>query len=192
MPQKKNPDVAEIARAKSAILTGELMTIMTILKALPYSYNRDLQELTPHLWNSVDNAKEMLSVVYGMLSTITVNKDRAAELAKSNFATATELADILVREKDMPFRTAHKIVGRMVTEALENDVSLDDIDSKFLDNVAVEVMGKSLDLDDELIRKALDPYENISARTVIGGSSPRSVESAIHNLRHFLNEEKED
>jgi len=189
MPQKKNPDVAEIARAKSAILIGELMTILTILKALPYSYNRDLQEITPHLWNSVDNAKEMLNIMQGMLSTVEINRERAAELAKSNFATATELADILVREKNMPFRTAHKIVGRMVTEALENEVSLDDIDSKFLDNVAYNVMNKSLDLDDELIRKALDPYENIKARTVIGGSSPEAVENAINNLKAFLADE---
>lgn len=190
MPQKKNPDVAEIARAKSAILTGELMTIMTILKALPYSYNRDLQELTPHLWNSVDNAKAMLSVISGMLSTITVNRERAALLAKSNFATATELADTLVREKDMSFRTAHKIVGRMVTQALENNIPIDDIDSKFLDNVACEVTGKSIGLDDEIIRMALDPYENIKVRTVTGGSSPQAVENAINNLRNFLDEEK--
>ncbi|MEL7669779.1 argininosuccinate lyase [Methanobacterium sp.] len=189
MPQKKNPDVAEIARGKSAILTGELMTILTILKALPYSYNRDLQEITPHLWNSVDNAKEMMDMVRGMLTTVEINKERAAELAKSNFATATELADILVREKNMPFRTAHKIVGRMVTEALENKVSLDDIDSNFLDNVAHEVMGKSLDLNDESIRKALDPYENVKSRTVIGGSSPEAVEKVIVSLRTFLNEE---
>jgi argininosuccinate lyase len=189
MPQKKNPDVAEIARAKSAILTGELMTILTILKALPYSYNRDLQEITPHLWNSVDNAKEMLNIMQGMLSTVEINRERAAELAKSNFATATELADILVREKNMPFRTAHKIVGRMVTEAIENKISLDDIDSKFLDNVAYNVMDKSLGLDDELIRKALDPYENIKARTVIGGSSPEAVEKAINNLKAFLADE---
>ena len=189
MPQKKNPDVAEIARGKSAILTGELMTILTILKALPYSYNRDLQEITPHLWNSVDNAREMMDMVRGMLTTIEINKERAAELAKSNFATATELADILVREKNMPFRTAHKIVGRMVTEALENKVSLDDIDSNFLDNVAHEVMGKSLDLNDESIRKALDPYENVKSRTVIGGSSPEAVEKVIVSLRTFLNEE---
>jgi len=190
MPQKKNPDVAEIARAKSAILTGELMTIMTILKALPYSYNRDLQELTPHLWNSVDNSKAMLSVVSGMLSTITVKQERAALLAKSNFATATELADVLVR-KDMPFRTAHKIVGRLVAQALESDVSIDDIDSKFLDNVAYEVTGKSPGLDDELIRRALDPYENIKVRTVTGGSSPQAVENAINNLRNFLDREKQ-
>jgi argininosuccinate lyase len=159
------------------------------LKALPYSYNRDLQELTPHLWNSVDNAKSMLGIMQGMLSTIEINKERAAKLTKSNFATATELADILVSEKGMPFRTAHKIVGRMVTEALDNNISLDDIDSKFLDNVTMEVIGKSIDLDDKLIRKALDPYENIMARTVIGGCSPQAVEDAIQSLRVFINNE---
>ncbi len=189
MPQKKNPDVAEIARAKSAILTGELMTILTILKALPYSYNRDLQEITPHLWNSVDNAKSILNIVQGMLSSIEVNKERAGELAKSNFATATELADILVREKNMPFRTAHKIVGRMVTVALEDKVSLDNINSKFLDKVSQELFDKPLDLEDDLIKKALDPLENVKARKVIGGSSPEATRNAILNLRLFLEDE---
>lgn len=189
MPQKKNPDVAEIARAKSAILTGELVTILTILKALPYSYNRDLQEITPHLWNSVDNAKEMLSIIQGMLPAIEVNKERAAELAKSNFATATELADILVGEKNMPFRTAHKIVGRIVTQALENNVSVDNIDSTFLDNVAQKVIDKPLNLDNDIIRKALDPYQNINSRTVTGGSSPEAVKKAILNLKSFLDDE---
>jgi argininosuccinate lyase len=77
----------------------------------------------------------------------------------------------------------------MVTQALENNVSIDDIDSKFLNNVTYEVMDKSLDLDDELIRKALDPYENIKARTVTGGSSPEAVEVAITSLRSFLRDE---
>lgn len=190
MPQKKNPDVAEVARAKSAILIGELMTIMTILKALPYSYNRDLQELTPHLWNSVDHAKSLLSIMTEMLSTITFNKERALQLSKSNFATATELADILVLKKGMPFRTAHEIVGRMVTNALVEGISFDDVDSRFLDNVAREVTGKSLDLDDDTIRRALDPSENIKARNVIGGSSPQAVEDAIDNLKKFLDYEE--
>jgi argininosuccinate lyase len=190
MPQKKNPDVAEITRAKSAVLIGELMTIMTILKALPYSYNRDLQELTPHLWNCVDNSKSMLNIMIGMLTSINVNKERADVLSKSNFATATELADLMVLKKDMPFRTAHKIVGRMVIKALENRISLDDIDSKFLDEVAMEVTGKSLDLDDVLIKRALEPIENIKNRTVIGGSSPKAVEDSISNLKNFLDKEK--
>jgi len=190
MPQKKNPDVAEIARAKSAILTGELMTILTILKAIPYSYNRDLQEITPHLWNSVDNAKSILNIVNGMLSTVKVNEERAAELARSNFATATELADILVSEKNMPFRTAHQIVGRMVTEALDNNVSIEDIDSKFLDNVAQELLGKSLSIDDQTIKKALDPMQNIKARSVRGGCSPEATHDAILKLRLFLKDSK--
>ena len=189
MPQKKNPDIAELGRAKSAILTGELMTIMTILKALPYSYNKDLQEITPHLWNAVDNAKSILSIMHGMLSTITLNKERAAQLAKSNFATATELADILVREKNMPFRTAHKIVGRMVTVALEDNISVDNIDSKFLDSISQELFDKPLGLEEGLIKKALDPLENVKSRKVIGGSSPEATQNAILNLRAFLKDE---
>lgn len=191
MPQKKNPDIAELARAKSAILTGELMTIMTILKALPYSYNKDLQEITPHLWNAVDNAKSILSIMHGMLSTITLNKERASELAKSNFATATELADILVREKNMPFRTAHKIVGRMVTVALDDNVSIDNIDLKFLDSISQELFDKPLDLEEDLIRKALDPLENVRSRKVIGGSSPEATQNAILSLRTFLEDESD-
>lgn len=191
MPQKKNPDIAELGRAKSAILTGELMTIMTILKALPYSYNKDLQEITPHLWNAVDNAKSILSIMNGMLSTITLNKERAAQLAKSNFATATELADILVREKNMPFRTAHKIVGRMVTVALEDNISVDNIDSKFLDSISQELFDKPLGLEEGLIKKALDPLENVKSRKVIGGSSPEATQNAILNLRAFLKDESD-
>lgn len=190
MPQKKNPDIAELVRAKSAILTGELMTILTILKALPYSYNKDLQEITPHLWNSVDTAKSMLSIMHGMLSTVEVNKERALELAKSNFATATELADILVREKNMPFRTAHKIVGRTVTEALENNISVDNIDSKFLDNIAIELFDKPIELDDESLRKALDPFENVKSRKVIGGCAPEATGDAILKLRQFVSSSK--
>ena len=118
MPQKKNPDVAEIARAKSAVLYGELNTILTILKAIPYTYNRDLQEITPHLWNGIETAHSTLNIVREMVLSIKINKERGLELARANFATATDLADVIVREKQIPFRIAHKIVGRMVTDAL--------------------------------------------------------------------------
>jgi len=189
MPQKKNPDVAEIARAKTGALYGELMTILTILKALPYSYNRDLQEVTPHLWNAMDTGKSMLPMVSGMLKTVEVNKERGLELAKSNFSTATEIADVIVREKKITFRTAHKIVGRMVAEALEENIAPEDIDSKFIDKIAVSMNEKPMKLDDEVIKKALDPYENIKARTVVGGCSPNTVKAAISKLRGFLREE---
>lgn len=191
MPQKKNPDVAEIARAKTATLYGELITILTIQKALPYSYNRDLQEVTPHLWNAVDTAKSMLNVVCEMLSTIKINKKRATELAKSNFSTATELADVMVQKKNIPFRIAHKIVGKMVIEALESKIAPEDIDSEFLDKIAQDIIGKSLDLGDKTIKKALDPYENIKSRKIIGGPSPDTIKDAILKFRSFLEKEQD-
>ncbi len=189
MPQKKNPDVAEIARAKTATLYGELMAILTILKALPQSYNRDLQEVTPHLWNAVDTAHSMLNITREMLSSIDFKKERALKLAKANFSTATELADLMVKEKRMPFRLAHQIVGRTVTTALENGLEPEEIDSKILDKISEEVTGESLDLDDELVRKALDPSEVIKTRKVVGGPSPEIVADAILKLRGFIEAE---
>lgn len=190
MPQKKNPDVAEISRGKTAVLYGELMTIMSILKALPHSYNRDLQEITPHLWNAVDIGRSMLNITSDMLSSIEFNSDRGLELAMANFSTATELADLMVREKNLPFRIAHQIVGRTVTKAIEKEISPDDIDSKFLDEVALEINGKKLDLDPQLVKKALDPIEIIKARDVLGGPSPNAVMKSISSLNEFINSNK--
>jgi argininosuccinate lyase len=189
MPQKKNPDVAEIGRAKTAVLYGELVAVMSILKALPHSYNRDLQEVTPHLWNSVDTARSMLNITHHMLASIEFNTERGRELANSNFAAATELADLMVKEKNMPFRVAHQIVGRTVTEAIEKGIKPAEIDSKFLDEVSIEIRSKPLGIDDEMVKKALDPYEIVKTRRAIGGSSPEAVEEVIKRLRNFLKDE---
>ncbi|GAB6056385.1 argininosuccinate lyase [Methanobacterium movens] len=190
MPQKKNPDVAEIARGKSGILYGELVTILTILKALPYTYNRDLQEITPHLWNGVKHSQEILEMVANMLLSVKVNKERCLELAGANFATATDLADIMVREKKMPFRTAHKIVGRMVTEAINQKLKPEEVTGEFLDKISVDITGDKLNLDEDLIKKALDPLENVKMRTVPGGPSPLMVQKSMDNLKEYIKKEK--
>lgn len=190
MPQKKNPDVAEIARGKSGILYGELVTILTILKALPYTYNRDLQEITPHLWNGVKHSQEILEMVANMLLSVKVNKERCLELAGANFATATDLADIMVREKKMPFRTAHKIVGRMVTEAINQKLKPEEVTGEFLDKISVDITGDKLNLDEDLIIKALDPLENVKMRTVPGGPSPLMVQKSMDNLKEYINKER--
>lgn len=187
MPQKKNPDIAELARGKSTIAYGELMTIMSILKGIPHSYNRDLQEITPHLWSAVDNTNDILQIVHGMLATLTINKDRTAELAGANFATATELADVMVREKNIPFRTAHRIVGRVVSDAIDENLKAIDLDNDFINKVAVEVTGEPIDLGEDLIKQALDPALNVKSRTVKGGCAPVAVEEAIKNIESFLN-----
>jgi len=191
MPQKKNPDVAEIARGKTAVLYGELMTILTILKALPYTYNRDLQEITPHLWNGVETARAMLNIVSAMLLTVQINKNRALQLAGANFATATDLADVIVREKNIPFRISHKIVGRMVTQAISQNLKPEDIDAAFMDKICKEVTGNNLALDENLIKKSLDPLENVKMRRVPGGPSPEMVDLALNNLKTYLKQEKE-
>ena len=192
MPQKKNPDVAELARGKTSIATGELITILTILKAIPYTYNRDLQEITPHLWNAVKVTRETLSIVTKMMLSVEFNVDRCAELAGKNFATATDLADIMVREKKIPFRTAHKIVGRIVNEATSNNMAEEDITSRFIDDIAVELGFDELNLDDDLIQRALNPAENVRIRAVPGGPAPEMVEVARNNIKVFLNKEFEN
>ena len=191
MPQKKNPDVAELARGKSTIVNGELVTILTILKAIPYTYNRDLQEITPHLWNALKVSEDTLSIVTRMLLSVEFNTERCAELAGRNFATATDLADIMVREKEIPFRTAHKIVGRIVNEATSSDMAEEDITSQFIDDIAVGLGFDKLELDDELIQNALNPRENVKIRRVLGGPAPEMVELARDNIKIFLNEEFE-
>ncbi|MEA4957853.1 Argininosuccinate lyase [bioreactor metagenome] len=189
MPQKKNPDVAEVARAKSAVINGELVTIMTILKAIPYTYNRDLQEITPHLWNSVEMAYNTLKIVKDMVLSVKINKNRCLELASANFATATDLADVMVRESKIPFRTAHKIVGRLVNLSIEMDLEIEDISSSFIDGISNDLGFGKLKLSDDIIQKSLDPLENVKMRQVPGGPSPEMVQLACDNMKNFLKEE---
>ncbi|MDO5852025.1 MAG: argininosuccinate lyase [Methanobacteriaceae archaeon] len=187
MPQKKNPDIAELARGKSTIAYGELMTVLSIIKAIPHSYNRDLQEITPHLWNAVDTSNDILEIVHGMVSTLTFNKDRASKLAGANFSTVTELADVMVRECKLPFRSAHKIVGRLVSDCIKNNLTAIDITSEMIDNISNEIINKPLNLNNEIVNKALDPLENVKSRTVIGGCAPEAVDREINSLRKIIN-----
>ncbi|MGN0093385.1 MAG: argininosuccinate lyase [Methanobrevibacter sp.] len=190
MPQKKNPDVAEVARSKATRVNGELVTVLTMLKALPYTYNRDLQEITPHLWYSFEQSKAVLSIVSKMLLSVKFNEDRCLELAGKNFATATDLADIMVRERKIPFRTAHKIVGRVVNEATAQGMEATDVTSDFVDNIAEELGFDKLNLPENLVNNALNPLENVKMRQVPGGPSPEMVTLAMDNIKKFIKEEK--
>ncbi|HIQ32792.1 MAG TPA: argininosuccinate lyase [Methanothermococcus okinawensis] len=185
MPQKKNPDVAEIARAKLSTLNGNLVSALTILKALPNTYNRDLQEVTPLLWSSVYTILDTLEMVEGMLRTLKVKRERMRELAEGNYSTATELADTLVRECNISFRSAHGIVGEAVRRAIEEGRDLVD--------VMEEVLKKyNLTLEREKIERALDPMENVKVRKVIGGPAPEEVKRAIGSyLKRIEDYEKE-
>ena len=126
MPQKKNPDMAELIRGKVGRATGHLMSMLVTLKGLPLAYNKDLQEDKEGLFDSVRTIKGSLRIFEGMLDTMTVNTDRLNETVHQDFSNATELADYLVA-KDVPFRKAHEIVGKIVFECIQQGIYLLDV-----------------------------------------------------------------
>jgi argininosuccinate lyase len=182
MPQKKNPDTAEIMRAKSASVTGALCSALVTVKGLPMSYNRDLQELTPHVWRGMHDAGESLVLLAGMLGTAEFDRERMREEARKGFSTATELADSLVRAYDIPFRTAHNIVGRAVQKGELTLATLEAAAAELETGLSLKKKG----LTQAKIEKALDPGHAISLRKAPGGPAPVAVRGAIHDRRKQL------
>ncbi len=170
MPQKKNPDIAELARGKTARLYGNLMQSLTLLKSLPMSYNRDLQEDKQPLFKSADILLCTLHIVAEMMHHIHVNHVKCEAAASDPMMLATDLVDFLVI-KGMAFREAHHAVGALVAEVEETGVALSTLAAKKYGKAA----GKVFD-----VRRAL------SARTVIGAPSPKNVEAQIKRWKKLL------
>jgi argininosuccinate lyase len=185
MPQKKNPDTLEILRAKSGTAAGSLAAALAILKGLPMSYNRDLQELTPHLWEGISAAGEGIPILAEVLATAAFHADRMAEEAGEGFSTATGLADLLVQDLGLPFRTAHTIVGKAVQAG--------SLDLATLERGAQEAFGISLrgrGLSQEKVKKALDVRSMVAARKVTGGPAPEAVKQAIKVRKGRLKQDR--
>jgi argininosuccinate lyase len=182
MPQKKNPDTAEIMRAKSGSVYGAFSGALMTIKGLPMSYNRDLQELTPNIWRGMRDAKESLRLLIDLLSSAQFDTGRMKEEAGKGFATATELADSLVRAYDIPFRTAHNIVGRAVQKG---DLSLATLDAAAQDlDCGISLTGKGLT--QEKINEVLDPEYSITLRKAPGGPAPVAIKGALHDCKKQL------
>lgn len=182
MPQKKNPDMAELMRGKTGTIHGALMSVLTICKALPYSYNRDLQEATPHLWNATDTTRSCVRMAEGMVRTAKFKEDRMAKTSTSGFTTATELADTIVRETGIPFRTAHHIIG-LVAKTGQNPTLSD------LDKLSLEIIGEKLSdrgLTGKSISTALNPMDNIKKRCIQGGTAPEETKRQITVIKTEL------
>ncbi len=185
MPQKKNPDVAEILRSRAGSLLGEFVSAITITKGLPMSYNRDLQDLNPHLWRGITGIRRDIDLLAGMIQTARFDTDRMSEEAGKGFSTATELADQLVRQYGLPFRTAHHIVGHAVREG--------EISIRTLDAAAVEVTGSSLTsrgLTREIIDQALEPASGVAIRSAAGGPAPAAIKDAIEMREQVLSDDE--
>jgi argininosuccinate lyase len=177
MPQKKNPDVAELMRGKSGRLYGNLVAVLTAMKGLPLAYNSDMQEDKEALFDSVDTLLAILAVLPPMLASLTFRTDRMRAAAGDSFATATDLADYLVR-KGLPFRQAHEVVGKVVRHALERRVGLE--------QVPLDELRRFSDLIGSDVQQALTVEASLRARAVTGGTAPDAVRRALAQARELV------
>ncbi|WP_459805300.1 argininosuccinate lyase [Herbidospora sp. RD11066] len=177
MPQKKNPDVAELARGKSGRLIGALMTMLTTLKGLPLTYNRDLQEDKEPVFDAVDTLNLVLPAMAGLVSTMRVNKSRLETSAPDGFALATDLAELLVR-KGVAFRDAHEAVGHLVVWCQVNDKDLGDLTDDELQKVSPHFTPD--------VRDVLNVPGALAARKAHGGTAPDRVRDQLASLRELV------
>jgi len=178
MPQKKNPDAAELVRGKTGRVYGHLVGMLAAMKSLPLAYNRDLQEDKEGLFDTVDTLQSSLEVFAGMMKTVRVNGDRIAQAMKTDYMLATDLADYLVR-KGMPFREAHGVVGRLSQYAVSKSKNFRELEMEEYRKFST-LFGK-------------DVYEitlesSVAARNVAGGTSPQQVETALKEAKRLIKE----
>ncbi len=171
MPQKKNPVSAEVARAKAGSVLGSLVAVSSILKALPYSYNLDLQETTPHLWRAFDDAVASVRVLAGSLSTMKVKSKAAGLSLAGDYSTAVALANHLVRTQHISFRQAHAAVGELVRTSINKGIPLEKAAASQLGRASAK-FGKRVSIDEETARKVLDPESFLTSIFTQGGSNP--------------------
>lgn len=177
MPQKKNPDVPELVRGKTGRTYGNLISLLTTMKGLPMSYNRDMQEDKIPLFDSVDTLKSCLSVLSEMLPDITFNVTEMGASAGEGFSTATDIAEYLVR-KGIPFRSAHEITGRIVLYCIDSNKDLKSLTMDRLQKFS-PVIGND-------IYAILDPAESVKARSSYGGTSPSEVKRQLRTYKKIL------
>lgn len=177
MPQKKNPDVAELVRGKTGRVYASLICLLTLMKALPLSYNRDMQEDKPPVFDAADTLKACLSVTNAMLPEITFNTEKMLHTAAEGYSTATDLAEYLVR-KGVPFRQAHEITGKVVRYCINNKKDLQSLNLKELKS-----FSRVIEAD---VFKALGPCESVKSRSSYGGTSPSEVMRQIRYFRKTL------
>ncbi len=182
MPQKKNPDVAELIRGKTGRVYGHLMSLLTLMKSLPLSYNRDLQEDKEALFDTVETVKKCLMVFSALLPNILVKEQNMKHAAHQGFSTATDLADYLVAVKGVPFRSAHEIVGRIVAHCIRQGKTLEELTLSELQKFSRAISGDA--------RTYLSVEHSINSRATTGGTAQSSVQKAIKKVRTALKNQK--
>ncbi len=182
MPQKKNPDFAELIRGKTGRIFGNLMAMLTVLKGLPLAYNRDLQEDKEGLFDTIDTIKPAIVVIGSAIQAMTINIENMEKAAGTDFSTATDYADYLVK-KGIPFRAAHEVVGEIVKDCIAKNKDLSELSIDDLKNFSNDFDADALEL--HSIKNSVD------SRTSPGGTAPISVEEQLAKSEKILKSEEE-
>ena len=180
MPQKKNPDIAELVRGKTGRVYGALMALLTTMKGIPLAYNKDMQEDKEMAFDAMDTVKDCLTLFTGMLHTMKFKKDRMAASAVNGFTNATDAADYLVN-KGVPFRDAHGIIGRLVLYCIEKDTSIDALSLTEFQAVS--------DKFEEDIYTAVSLKTCVEKRLTVGAPGPEAMRRVIAVHREYLKED---
>jgi argininosuccinate lyase len=177
MPQKKNPDIAELVRGKTGRVYAALMSILTTMKGIPLAYNKDMQEDKELTFDAIDTVKGCLALFNGMIATMTVNPKRMRDSAKNGFTNATDAADYLVNH-GVPFRDAHGIVGQLVLLCIDRGIALDDL--PLADYKAVSPVFE------EDIYDAISMETCVNKRNTVGAPGPEAMQAVIARNEEYL------
>jgi argininosuccinate lyase len=175
MPQKRNPDAAELVRGKAGRVFGALVALLTMLKGLPLTYSKDMQEDKEPTFEAADTLELALAAMTGMVLDLQPNIARMREVAAADYSTATDLADWLVRNLDMPFRKAHHVTGQAVALAAKQGVALHELKLAQLQKIEPAITAK--------VFPALTVEASVTARTSFGGTAPGNVRAAAARAR---------
>ena len=181
MPQKKNPDIAELVRGKTGRVYGDLMSLLTVMKALPLAYNKDMQEDKEPVFDALDTVKKCIPVFAAMLKTMRLLPDNMRAAAGRGFINATDCADYLVK-KGLPFRDAYTLVGRLVSHCIEN--------GKTLETLEIEEYKKLSEVFEQDVYEAISLDTCVSNRKAAGGPAKESVQSQIDYIEAFIEERR--
>jgi argininosuccinate lyase len=175
MPQKRNPDAGELVRGKAGRVFGALMGLLTVMKGLPLTYGKDMQEDKEPVFDASDTMELCVSAMTGMFASATYNVERMQADAGKGFTTATDLADWLVRVLKMPFRDAHHVTGALVKMAEDRDLGLEDLSLEDMQSVEAHITSD--------VFAVLGVANSVNSRTSFGGTAPANVLDAVHQAQ---------
>lgn len=185
MPQKKNPEPLEIIRANASKVLGDFVASTSTLKGLPSTYNLDFQQITPNLWNSIATVDASLIILSELIPNLKITIDISDKALKS-FVAATEIANFLTRNCEVPFRTAHKIVGALVNWLIDKNLTFKDLKPEMIQKISNKISNYKIKISVEQISNCIDLPKLISHHDVIGGPAPTEVKRALNERKKKL------